>query len=51
MKRYSTLEDNVTIYLGVSILGGKTIIGKGTVVGSNAFITKSVESNTKICIM
>lgn len=51
VKRHPTLEDNVTIYAGASILGGKTIIGKGTVVGSNAFITKSVECKTKICIM
>lgn len=41
-KRHPTIEDNVIIYSGTSILGGKTIIGHDTVVGGNAWITKSV---------
>lgn len=48
MKRHPTIEDNVTIYAGASILGGETVIGKGCTIGSNAFITRSVEADTKV---
>lgn len=41
-KRHPTIEDNVTVYSGASILGGDTVIGKGAVIGGNAFIVKSV---------
>lgn len=49
-KRHPTIEDNVIIYSGASILGGETIIGKGSVIGSNAFITSSVEAGSKVSI-
>ncbi|MDR3324462.1 MAG: serine O-acetyltransferase [Spirochaetaceae bacterium] len=48
VKRHPTIEDNVTIYSGASILGGSTVIGEGTVIGSNAFVTKSVPSGTRV---
>lgn len=41
-KRHPTIEDNVIIYSGTSILGGETVIGHDTVVGGNVWITKSV---------
>lgn len=41
-KRHPTIEDNVIIYAGSTILGGGTIIGHDTVVGGNAWLTKSV---------
>jgi serine O-acetyltransferase len=41
-KRHPTLEDNVIVYSGSSILGGDTIIGHDTVVGGNVWLTKSV---------
>jgi serine O-acetyltransferase len=41
-KRHPTLEDNVIIYSGSTILGGDTIIGHDTVVGGNVWLTKSV---------
>lgn len=47
-KRHPTIEDGVTIYSGASILGGNTIIGEEVVIGSNAFVTQSVPSNTKV---
>jgi len=47
-KRHPTLEDNVVIYSGATILGGETVIGKGSVIGGNVFITQSVQSNTKV---
>ncbi len=42
MKRHPTIEDNVIIYSGSSILGGETVIGHDTIVGGNVWITKSV---------
>jgi serine O-acetyltransferase len=47
-KRHPTICDNVTIYAGASILGGDTVIGENTVIGGNAFITNSIEPNTKV---
>ena len=41
-KRHPTIEDNVIIYSGSSILGGDTVIGHDTIVGGNVWITKSV---------
>lgn len=49
-KRHPTIEDNVTIYAGASILGGETVIGHDSVIGSNAFITKSVEPESRVSI-
>lgn len=50
VKRHPTIEDNVIVYSGASILGGETRIGQGTVIGSNVFITKSVPSGTRVII-
>ena len=47
-KRHPTIEDNVTIYSGASILGGDTVIGEGSVIGGNVFLTKSVPAGTKV---
>ncbi|QHW32811.1 serine acetyltransferase [Paenibacillus rhizovicinus] len=50
VKRHPTIEDEVTVYSGASILGGETVIGEGVVIGSNAFITVSVPSGTKVSV-
>ncbi len=50
VKRHPTIEDDVTVYSGTSILGGKTVIGKGATIGSNVFLTKSVPAGTKVSI-
>ncbi len=42
VKRHPTIEDNVIIYAGSTILGGQTTIGHDTVVGGNSWITESV---------
>lgn len=42
IKRHPTIEDNVIIYAGSTILGGKTVIGHDTVVGGNTWITESI---------
>lgn len=41
-KRHPTIEDNVVIYAGATILGGETVIGKGALIGGNVFITTGV---------
>ena len=41
-KRHPTIEDNVIIYAGSTILGGKTVIGHDTIVGGNTWITESI---------
>jgi len=47
-KRHPTIEDNVVIYAGATILGGETVIGKNSVIGGNVWLTKSVPENSKI---
>jgi serine O-acetyltransferase len=41
-KRHPTLEDDVVVYAGATILGGDTVIGRGSVVAGGVFLTKSV---------
>lgn len=48
VKRHPTIEDDVTIYSGASILGGETVISEGAVIGGNAFVTKSVPEQTRV---
>lgn len=47
-KRHPTIEDNVVIYAGATILGGETVIGSNSIIGGNVWITKSLPSQTKI---
>lgn len=42
VRRHPTIEDNVIIYAGSTILGGDTVIGHDTVVGGNVWLTESV---------
>lgn len=45
-KRHPTIEDNVIIYSGSTILGGDTVIGHDTIVSGNVWLTKSVPHNS-----
>jgi len=47
-KRHPTLEDDVVIYAGATILGGDTVIGQGAVVGGNAWVTTSVPAGARV---
>ncbi len=47
-KRHPTIEDDVIIYSGATILGGDTIIGARSVIGGNVWITKSIPPDTKV---
>ena len=42
-KRHPTIEDNVIIYAGCTILGGETRIGHDSVIGGNVWLTESVQ--------
>lgn len=48
VKRHPSIEDNVVIYAGATILGGKTRIGKNSVVGGNVWLTKSIPPNSRV---
>jgi serine O-acetyltransferase len=41
-KRHPTIEDNVIIYAGSTVLGGSTVIGHDSVIGGNVWLTESV---------
>jgi len=43
-KRHPTIQDNVIIYSGATILGGDTLIGHDSVIGGNVWLTYSVPS-------
>ncbi|SFT67265.1 serine O-acetyltransferase [Algoriphagus locisalis] len=47
-KRHPTIEDEVVIYSGATILGGNTVIGKGSIIGGNVWLTKSVAPKSKV---
>ena len=49
-KRHPTIEDDVVIYAGATILGGGTTIGRQSVIGGNVWITRSVPPGTKVTI-
>ncbi len=41
-KRHPSIEDNVVIYAGSTILGGETVIGHDCIIGGNTWITESI---------
>lgn len=43
-KRHPTLEDNVVVYAGATILGGETIIGHNSIIGGNVWLTRNVQA-------
>lgn len=47
-KRHPTIEDDVIIYSGTTILGGDTIIGARSVIGGNVWLTQSVPPDTTV---
>jgi len=50
VKRHPTIEDDVVIYAGATILGGDTVIGRGSVIGGNVWLTESVPPCSKVQI-
>jgi serine O-acetyltransferase len=47
-KRHPTLEDDVIVYSGATILGGDTVIGARSVIGGSVWVTTSVPPDTKV---
>ena len=49
-KRHPTIEDDVIIYSGATILGGDTNIGARSVIGGNVWLTESVPADTAVIL-
>ncbi len=47
-KRHPSIENDVIIYSGATILGGDTVIGERSVIGGNVWITESVPPDTTV---
>jgi serine O-acetyltransferase len=47
-KRHPTIEDDVIVYSGATILGGETVIGARSVIGGNVWLVASVPPDTKV---
>ncbi|MCX8012056.1 MAG: serine acetyltransferase [Desulfobacterota bacterium] len=47
-KRHPTIEDNVIIYAGATLLGEKAVIGAGSIIGGNLWITSPVPPDTRV---
>lgn len=47
-KRHPTIEDDVIIYSGATILGGETVIGAGSIIGGNIWLTHGVAPNSVV---
>jgi serine O-acetyltransferase len=41
-KRHPTIEDNVVLYAGCTILGGNTVVGRNSIIGGNVWLTESI---------
>ena len=50
-KRHPTIEDNVIIYAGATIVGGPTVIGKDSIIYGSVFITDSVPEKTQVYLL
>jgi len=49
-KRHPTIEDEVIIYSGATLLGGDTVIGARSVIGGNVWLTESIPPDTKVML-
>ena len=49
-KRHPTLEDDVVVYAGATILGGDTVVGRGAVIGGNVWLTTSVPPGSRVTL-
>lgn len=47
-KRHPTIENDVVIYAGATILGGDTVVGYNSIVAGNAWLTQSVPPNSVV---
>lgn len=49
-KRHPTLEDDVVVYAGATILGGETVVGRASVIGGNVWLTTSVPAGSRVTL-
>lgn len=49
-RRHPTIEDDVIVYSGATILGGDTVIGARSVIGGNVWLTESIPPDTTVLI-
>ncbi|MCC9138117.1 serine O-acetyltransferase EpsC [Pontibacter silvestris] len=47
-KRHPTIEHDVVIYAGATILGGNTVIGAYSTIGGNVWLTESVPAYSRV---
>jgi len=47
-KRHPTIEDDVIIYAGATVLGGGTVVGVGSVIGGNVWIVNSIPPQSTV---
>jgi serine O-acetyltransferase len=50
-KRHPTIEDDVIIYAGATILGGETVIGARSVIGGNVWLTHRVPPDSRVVLV
>ncbi len=50
VRRHPTIEDDVVIYAGATILGADTVIGRGAVIGGNCWVTSPVPAETTVTV-
>lgn len=48
VKRHPTIDDDVIIYSGATILGGETHIGANCIIGGNVWLTKSIPAGSTV---
>ena len=47
-KRHPTIEDDVIIYSGATILGGETVVGRNSIIAGNVWLTYSVPDQSVV---
>ena len=47
LKRHPTIENNVIVYSGATILGD-VVIGEGSIIGGNVWITNDIPPHSKV---
>jgi serine O-acetyltransferase len=48
VKRHPTIEDDVIVYAGATILGGDTVVGHNSVIGGNVWLVESVPPHSTV---
>lgn len=50
IKRHPTLEDDVIVYAGATVLGGDTVVGRGSIIGGNVWLDRSVPPGSRVLL-